>query len=400
MSRISGLRPYLALASGFLLMLAMGTVYSYSVFRPQLQQQFSAGTAAGGIPYLVALASYAFTMMPAGRMAGRVSPRKRALAGGLMVAAGWWLSSLAVSLPQLTLTYGLLMGTGVGLAYGAPMEVAAGWFPQRPGLAVGVVLAGFGLSPLLTAPLAARLLETGGLASSFRALGTAFALAFVLLVPMLFPSGSRPVPPELAGPGLPPDRMVRSRPFRSLYMSFLLATAIGLSLIGLSAPLASTYTLPDFLPALSLFALFNGLGRPLFGWISDRFGPDRAMALSFGLILTASLLMTVAGSRPAVFLTAFCLYWMNLGAWLSMAPAATRRLFGSRHYTANYGIVFTAYGVGAVSGVTLSGILLDLTGSGALFPAIAILALAGLMSRLMPPDRHKTSQESQVPISG
>ncbi len=375
---------------GSLIMMCLGTVYSWSVFRLSVQEVYGVGATAGGLPYMASLAFYAVSMLLTGRHLGDVSPRKMIWIGSVLVAGGWMLSSLVTGIVGLTLSYGVLIGTGVGFAYGAPMIVAARWFPRQKGLAVGLVLLGFGMSPLVTAPLVRILLEGVGLSRTFLILGAAFGVLMPLLaIPLRLP----PLEGAVVGSGrgrngdpheVSTDRMLRTRSFPGLYGTFLIGTTIGLTVIGLTGPIGITHVGLSSAGAaglISLFAVFNGLGRPLFGWLTDRLGPQNAIRISYGLITAASALMLLAGpGRPVAFALAFSLFWLNLGGWLAIAPTTTLSFYGTRYYGQNYGVLFTAYGLGAVVGVLLSGFILDVLGSVSLiFALVAVLAMTGLL---------------------
>lgn len=381
----------LQLGWGLLFMMGLGTVYSYSVFRPAVEAHFGVGATLSGMPYMVALAFYALAMMATGRVLHRRAPRFFLLLGSALVASGWCLSSMATGMLSLTLTYGVLMGSGVGIAYGVPMAVVAKWFPKRRGLMVGMVLVGFGLSPVVTAPLARLLLEGQGLLPTFRILGLAFAVVLPLLVlPMGEPQGAE----ASEAPKGRPDTMeetglFRSRGFWLLYLSFVLGSMVGLMTVGITFSMALEWGGMDAAAAagtMSVFALLNGAGRPLFGWMADRRGFLWAMRLSFGvMLLSAALLLATGPGRPETFRIAFGLLWMNLGAWLSMAPVATRQLFGAKGHARNYGVVFTAYGVGAVLGVLASGVVKDrFDAPSPVFLLVGGLALAGLLLSAIP----------------
>jgi OFA family oxalate/formate antiporter-like MFS transporter len=112
--------------------------------------------------------------------------------------------------------------------------------------------------------------------------------------------------------------------------------------------------------------------------LTDRLSPRNAGLLSFILIFLSSLLLYLWGKHPALYFLGFCLLWLNLGGWLALAPTATATFFGIKHYGKNYGIVFTAYGAGAILGNVLSGLIRDLTGSYlAVFPWVMVLAGVG-----------------------
>lgn len=155
-------------------MMFLGTVYSYSVFRVSLEDVFMIGSALSGLPYMFALAFYAVFMLIIGKYMRDYHPRTLLFVGGYLVALSWILSSFVGNIYVLTLTYGLIGGAGVGIAYGVIMNIIAQWFPDKKGLATGLVLLGFGLSPLVTAPLARTLVESFGVMETFLILGMSF----------------------------------------------------------------------------------------------------------------------------------------------------------------------------------------------------------------------------------
>ena len=421
---------------GNLLMMGLGTVYAWGVFRIPVEQTFGIGATQSGLPYMVSLAFYALFMLLSGKHLSRFSPRAVMTVGALLVGTGWMASAYAPNIYVLTLTYGVISGAGVGIAYGVPMAVAAKWFPDKKGLAVGLVLVGFGLSPLVTAPVARNLIEIYGGMATFRILGAAFATLLPLLaLPLTYPPDNwNPAGDQGQGQGswgsrgrslgknlgqskksfcnnpasekdnqiqsrekaqsylsqkpLPESvtsvEMVQSKSFRALYATFLIGAMIGLMLIGMTGKIAVEWVgLSQGRAALmmSFFAVFNGLGRPVFGWLTDRLSFGKAALISYSTILAAALLMVVtSGSSAWAFALAFSIFWFNLGGWLAIAPTSTLSMFGVAHYSQNYGIVFTAYGIGAVAGVLGSGLLVDWFGGYlAIFYLVLALALMGVL---------------------
>ncbi len=154
--------------------------------------------------------------------------------------------------------------------------------------------------------------------------------------------------------------------------------------IGIASPFGSEVAKLDATIAalaVSVFAIFNGVGRPIFGEVTDRLGPKNTAIVSFILIIFASLLLYFLGEgNSTIFFIAFIILWMCLGGWLAIAPTATGIFFGKKHYSANYGLMFTAYGAGAILGTIISGSIKDMTGSylGA-FPIVAGLAVLGII---------------------
>jgi len=375
---------------GMTVLLCLGTVYSWSVFRKPLESDMGLGATESLLPYTFALVFYAIFVSVAGFQIARIGVRTVTAIGGLLVGLGYILASFSTHIVTMTLTYGVIAGTGVGTAYGVPMLVAARWFPDRKGLAVGLTIVGFGLSPIITAPLANSLIMSFGVRPTLQILGIAFTLIVlgIALTLKLPPDGwqlsqpttnqtIRPVPQSY------PPKMLKSRSFYGLWICYAIGTLIGLSAIGISSPVGEEIIKIDPVLAassVSLFALFNGGSRPLFGWLSDRFKPHYVAIASYTLILIACILMlNVQEGQVATYLVAFCLFWFCLGGWLAIAPTTTLRFFNPDNYAQNYGIVFTAYGVGALLGTLATGRIRDWFGSYTFaFYPMAFLAIVGI----------------------
>ena len=393
---------------GFLMNLCLGAVYAYSVFRQPLQNLWGINATQVGLPFMVFLAMFAVAMALAGPLIERWGPRKTSLLGGVFVGAGWILSGFSPNIWILTALYGGIAGGGVGILYGCPIAVSAKWFPDRKGLAVGLTVMGFGISALLMAPVIGAFIPDpvnapGQALLAFKVLGVVFfALLFLLALPLRFPPqgwlprgcepGKGKVPLRV-GVDLDRRQMLRTGLFYALWGCFTIGCLAGLLAIGIAKPFGTEVarlqgTLATV--SVSIFAIFNGLGRPLFGWLTDRLTPRYAAALSFFLILAAAALLYFLGEGSApIYLVGFSVLWMNLGGWLAIAPTATATFFGTKHYAKNYGIIFSSYGLGAILGTLLSGQIKDLTGSYlAVFVPVmglaafgAVLAFAGLRPR-------------------
>jgi OFA family oxalate/formate antiporter-like MFS transporter len=390
---------------GMMLLLCLGSVYSWSIFRTPLENELGISATQSLLPYTVVLVFYAALMPIAGFYIPRIGTRVTAAIGGIFVGLGYILSSFATQIGTLTFTYGVIAGTGVGIAYGVPMVVASRWFPDKKGLAVGLTIVGFGLSPLVTAPLANQLIATYTVRPTLRILGIAF-VAIILAIALtmkLPPKGWHPQQQVAASKSIStlayPENLFRSRSFYGLWICYAIGTLVGLSAIGISSSvgeeiIAINPTLAA--SSVSLFALFNGASRPLFGWLSDRFKPHYVAILSYVLVLIACVLMINAGpGQVATYLVAFCLFWFCLGGWLAMAPTITLRFFQPDQYAQNYGIVFTAYGAGALIGTLVTGRIRDLLGSyNYVFYPMALLAIIGIVvaSVMLKRERATASQ--------
>jgi OFA family oxalate/formate antiporter-like MFS transporter len=381
---------------GMLINVCLGSIYSWSVFVAPLTTYFTELTgrpAAANevlLPFSVFLAFFAITMPVAGRFIDQWGPRRTMIAGGVLCGLGWILASTVSSVGMLSLMYGVIGGVGVGIAYGVPVAVSARWFPDRRGLAVGLTVLGFGFSAFLTANIAGLLIEAAGVMATFRIFGIVFILLIVLLaLPLTFPpEGWRPggwVPPaENEGEAGECSRseMLTRPDFVGLWVCFFIGCLAGLMAISIARPVGTD--LAGIPPALAtvlvgFFAIFNGGGRPVFGFLTDRFSPRRTAMLSFALIGAASLAMWQLPTVP-VYIAAFAVLWGCLGGWLAIAPTATARFFGTRDYPRCYGVVFLAYGAGAIAGPQLAGFIRTTTGDYlGVFPWVAGFAAVGFL---------------------
>lgn len=381
---------------GLLINVCVGSIYAFSVFRKPLETLWGITSSQSGYPFMVFLAVFAIAMPFAGSLMARWGPKKTAMLGGWLVGTGWILASFSPNISILTILYGVIGGAGVGIVYGCPITVVAKWFPHKSGLAIGLTVMGFGISALLIAPLIKTMIDNPsiGILNTFLYLGIAFMVVIMLLAQLLSfpPAGWTPAEIKTAfaatsaesTPDLSRQAMLKTRNFYALWVIYTIGCLAGLMAIGIASPVGTEVAKLDTTMAalaVSLFAVFNGLGRPIFGALTDKVGPKHAAIVSFTMILGASLLIFFLGQGNAtVYLFTFCVLWMCLGGWLAIAPTATGILFGKKHYAQNYGVVFTAYGAGAILGTLLSGNIKDITGSylGA-FPIVAGLAILGIV---------------------
>ena len=377
---------------GLMMNVCLGAVYAYSIFLKPVRDAFPDVSAfQANLPFMVFLAFFAVLMFFGGRVMEKLGPRKLGVTGGVIVGLGWLLSGFAPNIWVLTLTYGVIAGSGVGLVYGCPVSMGAKWFPDKKGLAVGLMLAGFGGSALITGKIANALIPTVGLSSTFMSFGVAFGVILVVLsLPFRFPAagwvpaGWRPPAGAAAAVDFAPGDMVKTGTYWGLFLCFIIGSIAGLMAIGISKPVGNEIIKISGETAATLvgvFAIFNALGRPLFGFLTDKITPRNAALLNLLLILVVSVIMIVAGEGDTrLYTVSFIGFWLCLGGWLAIAPTATAAFFGMKHYARNYGVVFFAYGLGAIVGGIISGQAKDVFGTYtyAFYPT-AVLAAVGIL---------------------
>ncbi len=389
-------RGWIVTFAGMGLNFALGILYAWSVFSKQLAEPVARGgfgwtKTQATLPYTLAIACFALTMVPAGRLQDRFGPRLVASLGGVLTGVGLVVASFAgpASVLPAALGFGVLAGTGFGLGYSAATPAAVKWFPpERKGLITGLVVAGFGLAPVYIAPLSKHLLVTHGVSASFRILGVAFlvvATAFAQFV-------RNPTAPAVAaqissdakrrGGEKSWREMLRTPGFYSLWLQYACAATAGLMIIGHMARIVAVQSgnsIQIGFVFVALLATFNAAGRVVAGVVSDYVG--RIVTVALVCILQA-LAMALFSSLTTVgaFIVGSAVVGFSYGACLSLFPATTADRWGTKNLGVNYGILFTAWGVGGVIGPMLAGRIADATGSyAAAYQVAAVLLICAFL---------------------
>ncbi len=387
---------------GFVMNIMLGTAYAWSVFTQTLKDHFGATSFTSMLPFALALALFSVGMVFAGRMVDRRGPRQVAMLGGVLLGAGYILSYFmdrtGYPMETLTITYGIIAGLGIGFAYNPPIAVAVRWFPVRKGLASGLVVMGFGLSALITAPLATWLIGLYGAPTTFLILGIVFLAVVVVLGAFLaFPTGDWQPPTEVVSKAaqsrrtwkpveeVPTREMLRRPAFWVAWILYTIGTAGGFMIIGNAKPIAQQVGgVTDAVlatAAVQILAVFNSAGRPLFGRAADVWTPKRALLVMYVILLGTMALLSVSGGIGWIPLyIGICLTGMVFGGFLAVMPALSTLFFGAKNQAANYGVLFTGYGLGAIVALFSSGFIRDYFGSYVpAFYAGMILSVLGLV---------------------
>jgi OFA family oxalate/formate antiporter-like MFS transporter len=313
----------------------------------------------------------------------------------LAIASGFILSSLVNTLWQLSLSYGLLCGTGVGMGYNSTMSTAVKWFPDRQGFLSGLLLMSYGLGSSVWGSAAVFLISRLNWAAAFRILGIVppflvIASAFFMRNPttdqwLFFAkrSGNRG---GFTG-DCPPLKMLTERSYWAFTLWVLLLNSAGLAFFGHAAPLSSSFTgsvsLGGYLAGL--IHIFNGGGRFTFGWLLDLFGIRRCMQLiSAGMIGTMLILIGASLSGSLVLLAAgFIIGGFSFGGVTPSCSAFAIKTFGQKYYPANYSLVNMGGMPSAFLGPYLTGVILaktaDYTAIFTLTAAFCVLSVPGIL---------------------
>jgi len=353
-SPFSGWRVALA---GLGINLALGVLYTWSLFKGAIEKDFGWKGDRLNDPYALCCLVFAFAMIAAGRCQDRLGPRLTATIGGLLVGAGFLLISTTRDYPLWVLGFGVLTGLGLGFGYSSATPPALKWFPPaKTGLIAGLVVAGFGLAPVYLAPLSDYLLRHHGLLHSMLILGIAFAVIVCGLAQFLVnpPAGYLPAASGSAATAsaceLSPGEIVRTGWFWLLWALYFIGAGAGLMVISSIGGMAKKSMGEAAFVAVAVMAVGNAGGRVVAGILSDRIG--RRFTLLLVLLLQAALmfasipLVSGKGCTALLIVLAATAIGFNYGANLSLFPSLTKDLWGLRNFGMNYGCLFTAWGVG------------------------------------------------------
>ncbi|MBN1880680.1 MAG: OFA family MFS transporter [Deltaproteobacteria bacterium] len=403
-----------------LIQLVLGAIYAWSVFTPYLTGKESDGFTEFGFTatqsqfvFAVGLLSFAIMMILAGRWQDKAGPQKVAITGGIILGIGYVLASFfgGTFLGQL-ICIGIIGGAGIGLAYVCPIAAGVKWFPDKKGMITGLAVAGFGFGALIWIKLAGswfHLIATMGVLKVFLLYGIIFAAA--VLIGSIFvknppegykPAGWEPPAPASAGGAGSDDfssgEMLKTYQFYFLWIMFVFSALAGLMVIGniklFGIDALETYATADVAARASaiagtamaiFYSLLNGIGRITWGSVSDKLTRPKSI---FAMTLFQAVMMAILfwlGRSEWGFYIAAALIGFNFGGNFALFPTATADFFGAKNLGANYGLVFTAYGIAGIIGPTLGGKVFDATGSylGAFIPAAVLCLIASVLALII-----------------
>jgi MFS transporter, OFA family, oxalate/formate antiporter len=303
-------------------------------------------------------------------------PKLVVAAGGLLVAVGWVINSVADSLAMLYVG-AIVSGTGGGAIYATSVGHAVKWFPDRRGLAVGLTAAGYGAGAALTVIPIRYVIDTSGYEAAFLWFGifqggAVFLLAWLLRAPSPgeIPASFAPKVQQSAK-SYSPAQVLTTPVFWLMYIMFVMVSASGLMAAAQIAPIASDFGVANTVVllggttltvALIVDNVANGAARPLFGWISDNIGREYTMAIAFGLGGFAYWLLGSLGTSPWGFVVFAALIFLTWGEIFSLFPSTCTDTFGPKFATVNLSLLYTAKGASAFL-TPVANLIKDATGS-------------------------------------
>jgi OFA family oxalate/formate antiporter-like MFS transporter len=371
--------------------------YGWTLFVDPIDAKYHWGRAAIQLAFTIFVVTETWLVPVEAWFVDKYGPRVVIMFGGVMISLAWIMNSYADS---LTLLYAAAVvgGIGAGAVYGTCVGNALKWFPDRRGLAAGATAAGFGAGAALTVVPIAKMIASSGYQDAFFTFGIGQGVIVFLLAIFLRPP-TVAMPAKKKQLNLPqtkidytPPQVLRTPIFWIMYLVFVMVASGGLMSAAQIAPIAHDFKIANepvslagfqmaaLTFAISLDRIFDGFGRPVFGWISDTIGRENTMFIAFGTGALMLLTLSTYGHIPVVFVLATAVYFGVFGEIYSLFPATSGDTFGVKYATTNNGMLYTAKGTAALL-VPLASLVSAKYGWQAVFViGVALNATAALMA--------------------
>lgn len=374
---------WIQLVLGLICMMVISSPqYVWALFTEPLTTSLGVSLVEVQVTFSLLILLQAFLSPPQGFLVDRFGPRLLLSVGAVLTGLSWVLAARVSTITGLYLTYGLLGGIGTGIIYVGVVGHMVQWFPDKRGLATGLVAAGYGFGAILTTFPIAEVIATSSYQQALLQFGVMFGVVgLVAAQGLIRPDAAwqashmqrQRVAPlqKQSTKSFTPLEMLQTPIFWLLFVMMTMMSTSGLMVIsqmgaftrdfGLAEALV--FGLPVLPLALSIDRVTNGVTRPFFGWVSDRIGRENTMVIAFTLEGAAMTAWLQTRDNALIFVLLSGVVFFGWGEIFSLFPSTLTDTFGSKHATANYGFLYTAQGVGSVLGGPIAALLHQATNS-------------------------------------
>jgi len=364
------------LAFGLVAMMSISSSqYAWAMFVKPLQAYMGTSLAAIQVTFSILIVLQTWLSPLQGYLIQKFGPRLLISAGAIMTGGSWVLAASAHDLTSLYISYGVLGGLGTGIIYVGIVGLMVQWFPDKRGLATGLVAAGYGFGAIMTTFPIASMIKSSGYASALTQFGIILGLVGLVAAQGLRRAPKSPGPAKTSAVSgkavhqstrdFSPREMLKTPVFWLLFAMMTMMSTGGLMVISQMGAFAKDFGVSDVLVfglaalplAMSIDRFTNGLTRPFFGWVSDHIGRENTMTIAFLLEAVAIVMMLVFKDNAVAFVLLSGIVFFGWGEIFSLFPATLTDIFGTGNATTNYGFLYMAQGVGAILGAPVAALL-------------------------------------------
>lgn len=358
--------------------ISIGSVYAFSVITDPVRAIFEVDSSTIKWAFQITILIMGFSAAFLGEWVNKIGPRKSTLIASICYGIGIMVSGFAIHVESLALffiSYGVIAGIGLGIGYITPVSVLVKWFPDKRGLAVGIVVMAFGFSSLIFGPLMQYLFESIKIATTFYILGGIYTLLILLSASYIEnpPEGYQPdgFQPNNKSNGsfslteLTGKQALKSNRFYFIWFMMFINISCGIALISEASQIAQMqlgYTPMQAAGIVGLIGAFNGLGRLFWSAFSDYFGRPFTFIIFFIIEIVAFFFLAQIGSE-AVFIGVLMLIISVFGGAFATLPAFLSDLFGTKQLGTILGMVLISKGFAGLFGPSLYNFIMAETGS-------------------------------------
>lgn len=382
---------YLVLAGALLAQLTIAGLYAWSIFDTAIQSERGWSANEVFLTYAIAQFVFAFSTIFSGRLVDKKGPKITIIIGGLLYGGGLVLSSFATTPFMLYVTYGVLVGSGVGFVYVCPLSTLIKWFPKNKGMITGLSVSVFGGGSIIFKEVISKLLNGSDVSSAFLSLG--LISTFIIIFGAQFvslPEGFEKKASVKDEGDYTTSEMVKEPKFYKIWFMYWLAVIPGLLVLGAAKNIGLEVAGLNALAAgglISILAISNAGSRLISGTLSDKFGTLNVLKAVFVITILSLLSLGFLAQYKPMFYFGVIGVAVGYGGFLALFPTFTNQQFGSYRYASNYGVIYQAYGLAALSGIFIKSISGSYTNT---FIISAIAATFGLVLSFLIKERKAT----------